>query len=265
MISNENNNNSANNSFQQLLQKELHLAKQKQQTLSSNNQRLISQNITLCECVKTQKQEMLKISEENQSLEKQINRLFTGINTLSKNQKQTFIAKELTKSSLKKEYQILQNMHMRKNDQISILQKSNKNLLSINNQQLEKENEMKKKVQSLMAKKLEIENERKEHLFCIQNNNKIILEMKENVKKYDYIFIENRKLNEKCNEYKMNIDEQNIEIKKLVEYNMKMSSKVMKSQQFLMENQESFVRFLFSDFVFFIDGKRCARNGIAIE
>ena len=100
--------------------------------LNNANERLLSQNIGLCQAIKQQKARMSSLTAQNDKLQQQVSKLFMTVRTLGKNNKQNTVKDAEIQKSLKDQFLILKNAIIQKDDHINelahSLETSTKNL-----------------------------------------------------------------------------------------------------------------------------------------
>ena len=111
-----------------LLEKQLLMEKTRVGQLTNDNQRLLSQNISLCQAIKQQKAEMRLTAARNKRLEQQVAKLFLTVRHLSRsNQPKSDKEQEMSRS-LQHEFQVLKEALTRKDGHIEHLQTANREL-----------------------------------------------------------------------------------------------------------------------------------------
>lgn len=105
-----------------LMEKQLLMARTRVGQLTNDNQRLLSQNISLCQAIKQQKAEMGRSAARNAKLEAQMAKLFVTVRTLSRSNQQKSDAEQELSRSLHSEFQNLKDALAQKDAHIAHLQ-----------------------------------------------------------------------------------------------------------------------------------------------
>eukprot|EP00485_Elphidium_margaritaceum_P001789 CAMPEP_0202694092 /NCGR_PEP_ID=MMETSP1385-20130828/8044_1 /ASSEMBLY_ACC=CAM_ASM_000861 /TAXON_ID=933848 /ORGANISM="Elphidium margaritaceum" /LENGTH=451 /DNA_ID=CAMNT_0049349873 /DNA_START=23 /DNA_END=1378 /DNA_ORIENTATION=- len=162
--------------FDVLLEKQLLMEKTRVGELANDNQRLLSQNISLCQAIKQQKQEIETLSRDRFKLQQQVSKLFLTVTTLTKTHRQNSAEESETHQSLKNEFQILKNALTEK-------EATNRKLLlsmNLNVKQLNQKNEqicaLQQELSALNTKQVDYEQIIQEHTSSIEEFNTVISE-----------------------------------------------------------------------------------------
>ena len=119
-----------------LLEKQLLLEKTRVGSLTNDNQRLLSQNISLCQAIKQQKLDIDHLCTQNNTLKGQVSKLFVSVTRLNQtNQKGNDFS-----NALKQEFDVLKQAILEKQKLIGNLQTTNHKLsLSLEQSHREKD------------------------------------------------------------------------------------------------------------------------------
>lgn len=143
--------------------------------LNNDNERLLSQNIGLCQAIKQQKTKMNNLSAQNDKLQQQVSKLFMTVRTLGKNNKQNTVKDAEIQKSLKDQFLILKNAIIQKDDRINelahSLETSTKNLHRKNKEITELNESLNQINEKYATEKAEYEDTIQTHLDSIKQFN----------------------------------------------------------------------------------------------
>jgi len=167
--------NSNSVEIESLLEKQLLMEKQRVNHLSNDNERLLSQNIGLCQAIKQQKARMDSLSATNDKLQQQVSKLFLTVRTLGKSNQTNSAKDQEIQSALKDQFLILKTALIEKENHIKHLSVSLETTSKSLQQKIKETEQMNESMHGIKVKceseKAELERTVQTHLDAIAEFN----------------------------------------------------------------------------------------------